>query len=267
MRGARIAVFNPVLERGLERFADPQDKIEMLRGGSQAIASHYCQPRLGGDMAALRGMAKAVFAAQDAVLFEGRPPVLDHAFLADHCEGLAAYRAVVEATDWEAIEDQSGLSRPQIEKAAAIYMGAERVICTWAMGVTQHLHSVDTIREIASLMLLCGQVGNTGAGLCPVRGHSNVQGDRTVGINENPPPAFLDALEARFGFAPPRAPGHNVLAAIGAMLDGSAKVFVGLGGNFARATPDSALVEGAMRRQRLTVHIATKPNHWHLMSG
>ena len=266
-RGARIAVFNPVREKGLERFADPQDKIEMLRGGSQAISTNYYQPRLGGDMAALRGMAKAVFAAEDAALFEGRPPVLDHAFLAEHCEGLAGYRAAVEATSWEAIEDQSGLTRGQIEEAAAIFIAAERVICTWAMGVTQHLHSVDTIREIASLMLLRGQIGKPGAGLCPVRGHSNVQGDRTVGINENPPPAFLDALERRFGFAPPREPGHNVLAAIGAMLDGSAEAFIGLGGNFARATPDSALVSGALRRQKLTVHIATKPNHSHLMPG
>ncbi|ALN72572.1 FdhF/YdeP family oxidoreductase [Aureimonas sp. AU20] len=267
MRGAGIVVFNPVREKGLERFADPQDKIEMLRGGSQAISSHYYQPRLGGDMAAVRGMAKAVFAAEDAALLDGRPPVLDHAFLAEHCEGLAAYRAMVEATSWEAIEDQSGLGRRQIEEAAAIYMSAERVICTWAMGVTQHLHSVDTIREIASFMLLRGQLGKPGAGLCPVRGHSNVQGDRTVGINERPGSAFLDALEARFGFAPPREPGHNVLAAIGAMLDGTAQAFVGLGGNFARATPDSALIADALRRQKLTVHIATKPNHSHLMPG
>ncbi|WP_062111777.1 FdhF/YdeP family oxidoreductase [Aureimonas sp. AU40] len=267
MRGAGIVVFNPVREKGLERFADPQDKIEMLRGGSQAISSHYYQPRLGGDMAAVRGMAKAVFAAEDAALLDGRPPVLDHAFLAEHCEGLAAYRAMVEATSWEAIEDQSGLGRRQIEEAAAIYMSAERVICTWAMGVTQHLHSVDTIREIASFMLLRGQLGKPGAGLCPVRGHSNVQGDRTVGINERPGSAFLDALEARFGFKPPREPGHNVLAAIGAMLDGTAQAFVGLGGNFARATPDSALIAAALRRQKLTVHIATKPNHSHLMPG
>lgn len=267
MRGARIVVLNPVREKGLERFADPQAKIEMMRGASQPIASHYYQPRLGGDMAALRGMAKAVFAAEDAAQAEGRPPVLDHAFLDAHCEGLGAYRAAVDATSWAEIESQSGLTRAQIEEAAAVYMGAERVICTWAMGVTQHLHSVATIREIASFMLLRGNIGRPGAGLCPVRGHSNVQGDRTVGINEKPPAAFLDALERRFGFAVPREPGHNVLAAIGAMLDGSAQAFVGLGGNFARATPDSALVAEAMARQKLTVHIATKPNHSHLMPG
>lgn len=267
MRGARIAVFNPIRERGLERFSDPQDKIEMIRGGSKAIASHYYQPHLGGDMAAVRGMSKAVLAAEDAALAAGRPSVLDHAFLAEHCAGFEAYRAAVEATSWEEIEDQSGLTRAQIEEAARVYIDAERVICTWAMGVTQHLHSVATIREIANFMFLRGNIGRPGAGLCPVRGHSNVQGDRTVGINEKPPVAFLDALEKEFGFDVPRKNGHNVLSAIGAMLDGSAQAFIGLGGNFARATPDSALVAKALGQQKLTVHIATKPNHSHLMPG
>lgn len=267
MRGARIAVFNPVREKGLERFSDPQDKVEMIRGGSKTIASHYYQPRLGGDMAAVRGMAKVVFAAEDAAVAAGKPSVLDHAFIAEHCHGFESYRAAVEATAWDEIEDQSGLSRAQIEEAAAIYMGAESVICTWAMGVTQHRHSVATIREITNFMLLRGNIGRPGAGLCPVRGHSNVQGDRTVGINEKPAPAFLDALEQEFGVPMPRANGHNVLAAIGAMLDGTAQAFISLGGNFARATPDSALVEKALQGLKLTVHIATKPNHGHLMPG
>lgn len=267
MRGARIVVFNPIRERGLERFSDPQDKIEMLRGGATDIASHYFQPQLGGDMAAVRGMAKAVFAAEDAAVAAGLPSVLDHAFLAEHCTGLADYRTAVEATGWAEIEDQSGLTRAEIESAAEVYMKAERVICTWAMGVTQHLHSVATIREIANFMLLRGNIGRSGAGLCPVRGHSNVQGDRTVGINEKPSQAFLDALEKHFGFAVPRKHGHNVLSAIGAMLDGSAEAFIGLGGNFARATPDSALVEKALGSLKLTVHVATKPNHSHLMPG
>lgn len=267
MRGARIVVFNPIRERGLERFSDPQDKIEMLRGGSTDIASHYFQPQLGGDMAAVRGMAKAVFAAEDAAVAASLPSVLDHAFLAEHCAGFDDYRAAVEATGWAEIEDQSGLTRAEIERAAGVYINAERVICTWAMGVTQHLHSVATIREIANFMLLRGNIGRPGAGLCPVRGHSNVQGDRTVGINEKPSEAFLDALEQHFGFAVPRKHGHNVLSAIGAMLDGSAQAFIGLGGNFARATPDSALVEKALRNLKLTVNIATKPNHSHLMPG
>ena len=267
MRGAKIVVFNPIRERGLERFSDPQDKLEMLHGGSTEIASHYFQPCLGGDMAAVRGMSKAVFAADDAAIAKGEPSVLDHAFLDEHCAGLADYRAVVDATSWSEIEDQSGLSRQEIEQAANVYLSAERVICTWAMGITQHLHSVPTIREIANFMFLRGNIGKPGAGLCPVRGHSNVQGDRTVGINEKPPAAFLDALEKEFGFKVPRKHGHNVLGAIGAMLDGSAKAFIGLGGNFARATPDSALVEKAMKNLKLTVHIATKPNHSHLMPG
>ncbi len=267
IRGARIVVFNPIRERGLERFSDPQDKIEMLRGGSTDIASLYLQPQLGGDMAAVRGMAKAVLAAEEAAVAAGLPSVLDHAFLAEHCAGFAEYRAAVEATSWAEIEDQSGLSRQEIERAADVYINAEKVICTWAMGVTQHLHSVATIREIANFMFLRGNIGRPGAGLCPVRGHSNVQGDRTVGINEKPSDDFLDALEKHFRFAVPREHGHNVLAAIGAMLDGSAEAFIGLGGNFARATPDSALVEKALRRLKLTVHIATKPNHSHLMPG
>jgi molybdopterin-dependent oxidoreductase alpha subunit len=267
MRGARVVVFNPIRERGLERFSDPQDKLEMLRGGATDIASDYLQPQLGGDMAAVRGMAKVVLAAEDAAIAAGLPPVLDHAFIAEHCAGFDDYRKAVEATSWAEIEDQSGLLRADIERAAEIYMKAERVICTWAMGVTQHLHSVATIREISNFMFLRGNIGKPGAGLCPVRGHSNVQGDRTVGINEKPPAAFLDALEKEFGFAMPRADGHNVLAAIGAMLDGSAHAFIGLGGNFARATPDSAIVEKALRRLKLTVHVATKPNHSHLMPG
>lgn len=267
VRGAQIVVFNPVKERGLERFSDPQDKLQMLRGGATDIASNYLQPQLGGDMAAVRGMSKAVLAAEAAAVAAGRPSVLDHAFIAEHCEGFDAYLAAVEATSWDEIISQSGLTREAIERAADVYMQAERVICTWAMGITQHLHSVATIREISNFMFLRGNVGKPGAGLCPVRGHSNVQGDRTVGINEKPPAAFLDALEKEFGFAVPRANGHNVIAAIGAMLDGSAQAFIGLGGNFARATPDSALVEQALRKLKLTVHVATKPNHSHLMPG
>lgn len=266
-RGAHIVVFNPVRERGLERFADPQNKLEMLQGGSEAIASEYFQPRLGGDLAAFRGMSKAVFAADDKALAEGKPSVLDREFLADHTAEFEAYRQAVDQTSWDEIEDQSGLTRGALERAAQIYMSSRRVICTWAMGITQHRHSVIMIREITNFMLLRGNIGRPGAGLCPVRGHSNVQGDRTVGINERPPVAFLDALEKEFGFKVPREPGHNVLGAIGAMLDGSAQAFIGLGGNFARATPDSPLISKALSGQRLTVHIATKLNHSHLVPG
>lgn len=266
-RGARIVVFNPVRERGLERFSDPQDKLEMLTGGSEAIASDYLQPRLGGDLAAFRGMSKVVFAADDAALAAGKPSVLDHAFLDAHTAELSAYRVAVDATTWDDIEDQSGLTQAELTRAAEIYLNADKVICTWAMGITQHRHSVIMIREITNFMLLRGNIGRPGAGLCPVRGHSNVQGDRTVGINENPPVAFLDALEQEFSFEVPRKPGHNVIGAIGAMLDGSAKAFIGLGGNFARATPDSPVIAKALSSQKLTVHIATKLNHSHLVPG
>src|SRR5690606_23917786 len=189
-------------------------------------ASEYFQPRLGGDLAAFRGMSKAVFAADDKALAQGKPSVLDREFLASHTAEFEAYRQVVDQTSWDEIEDQSGLTRASLERAAQIYMNSRRVICTWAMGITQHRHSVIMIREITNFMLLRGNIGRPGAGLCPVRGHSNVQGDRTVGINEKPPAAFLDALEKEFGFKVPRQPGHNLLGAIGAMLDGSAQAFI-----------------------------------------
>ncbi|MEE7492439.1 FdhF/YdeP family oxidoreductase [Methylobacterium oryzae] len=266
-RGAKVVVLNPVRERGLERFADPQNTVEMLRGSSRPIASHYLQPRSGGDMAAFRGIAKVVFARDAEALAAGRPSLLDRAFLEHHTAGLEAYRAAVAATSWDAILDQSGLTMDEIAAMADVYLGAQRVIATWAMGVTQHKHSVATIREIANLLFLRGHIGRPGAGLCPVRGHSNVQGDRTVGINERPAAAFLDSLEQHFGLAMPRRHGHNVLAAIRAMRDGTAKAFIGLGGNFLRATPDTPVVAQALASCRLTVHIATKLNHAHLVPG
>lgn len=266
-RGARVVVFNTLKEKGLHRFADPQNKLEMIRGGSEATSTDYYRPRLGGDMAIFRGMAKVVFAAEDAAQAAGAQPVLDHAFIAEHAHGFDDYRALVEATSWEKIEEQSGLSRIQIEEAAQIYMDSSSVITTWAMGVTQHRHSVQTIREIASFMFLRGNIGREGAGLCPVRGHSNVQGDRTVGINEKAPAPLLDAMEKELGVPMPRKPGHNVLHAIGAMMSGEARAFIGLGGNFARATPDSPLIADAMQKLDLTVNVATKLNHGHLMPG
>jgi len=266
-RGAQVVVLNPVRERGLERFADPQNTVEMLRGSSRPIASHYLQPRSGGDMAAFRGIAKIVFARDAEARAAGRPSVLDRAFLEHHTAGLEDYRAAVEATTWDAILDQSGLTMDEIAAMADVYLGAQRVIATWAMGVTQHRHSVATIREIANLLFLRGHIGRPGAGLCPVRGHSNVQGDRTVGINERPAASFLDALEQHFGLAMPRRHGHNVLAAIRAMRDGQSKAFIGLGGNFLRATPDTAVVAQALASCQLTVHVATKLNHAHLVPG
>ncbi|MCA0998322.1 FdhF/YdeP family oxidoreductase [Alloyangia pacifica] len=266
-RGARVVAVNTLKEKGLKRFADPQDKLEMLSGGSKPTSTDFLSPRLGGDMALFRGMAKEILAEDDLARAEGRAPVLDDAFLAEHCDGLDAWRAEVAATPWAQVLEQSGLSREEIRHAAEVYMSSERVILTWAMGITQHRHSVATIREMVNVMFLRGNIGRPGAGLCPVRGHSNVQGDRTVGINERPSDDFLDAMERELGVAMPRAPGHNVLGAIGAMLDGRARAFVALGGNFARATPDSALIAEAMQRLELTVSIATKLNHSHLLTG
>ncbi|MDP9570747.1 UNVERIFIED_ORG: formate dehydrogenase major subunit [Agrobacterium larrymoorei] len=267
LRGARIAVFNPIKEKGLQRFSDPQDKLEMITGSNTKIATNYYQPRQGGDMAAIRGISKVVFAADEAARAAGKPAIIDYDFLTDHAVAFEAYRAAVDATSWETILDQSGLTREAIEEAASIYMNASSVIATWAMGVTQHKHSVAIVREITNLMLLRGNVGRPGAGLCPVRGHSNVQGDRTVGINEKAPPALLDALEKELGVTMPRNRGHNTVEAISAMLDGKAQAFIALGGNFLRATPDSPLIIEAFKKQKLTVNIATKLNHSHLVPG
>ncbi|GAB2802780.1 FdhF/YdeP family oxidoreductase [Halomonas shantousis] len=265
-RGARIVSFNPLKERGLERFADPQDKREMLLRGSQRISSHYFQPRLGGDMAVARGIAKALFALEA----EGRFTP-DRDFIAHHTHDFDAWRERVEATAWTAIEDQAGLTRTDLEQAAEIYAGAERLIITWAMGITQHAHSVDTVRELVNLLLLGGHIGRPGAGACPVRGHSNVQGDRTMGIDEKAPTGLLDALEARYGgksgVVMPRTPGLNTVGSIRALEAGRAEVFIALGGNFTRATPDSERTEAAMKRTRLNVQISTKLNRSHLIIG
>ncbi|REL28586.1 CbbBc protein [Thalassotalea euphylliae] len=265
-RGANIVSFNPLKERGLERFTNPQSASEMLSGGATQISSHYFQPNLGGDMAAVRGMVKVLAARHKKAMAKG-DTVFDNHFIAEHTTGLESYLTAVEATAWQQIEQQSGLSQAQIEQAATLYQQADNVIFTWAMGITQHQHSVATIQEMTNLQLLFGQVGKRGAGLCPVRGHSNVQGDRTMGINEKPDAAFLDKLAEVFDFAPPREHGHNTVQAIEAMLAGSSKVFIGLGGNFVAATPDTALSKQAMGNCQLTVHIATKLNRTHVTPG
>ncbi|WMC10734.1 FdhF/YdeP family oxidoreductase [Oceanimonas pelagia] len=266
-RGAAIVTFNNLKERGLERFADPQSPLEMLTPKDSRISSLYLSPRLGGDMAAVRGMAKLVLEWDAAALQRGEPGLLDRDFIAEHTQGLDDYMAVVAATPWQQIEQQSGLRREQIRQAAEVYASAERVICTWAMGITQHKHSVATIREMVNLQLLRGQIGKPGAGLCPVRGHSNVQGNRTVGINEQPDAAFLDRLERHFHIPMPRRPGHNAVAAIQAMLDGRSRVFIALGGNIAAAAPDSHVTAEALANCELTVQISTKLNRSHLMAG
>ena len=266
-RGARIVSFNTLRERGLERFADPQNPIQMLTPKSSPISSAYFQPNLGGDMAAVRGMVKALLETHRQRLAANEPGLFDQPFIDRHCVGIEDYLAQVDATSWQQITTQSGLSETQLRHAATIYQGAERVICTWAMGVTQHKHSVPTVREITNLQLLFGQLGKPGAGLCPVRGHSNVQGNRTMGIDEKAPKALLDSLEQHFGFSPRREMGHNTVEAIEAMLRGEVKVLIALGGNLAAAAPDTERTAQALRRCDLTVHISTKLNRSHLITG
>ena len=265
--GTAIVTFNNLKERGLERFADPQSPLEMLTPKDSRISSHYFRPRLGGDMAAVRGIAKLVLEWDAEALKRGKPGLLDRDFIAQHTHGLEDYMAEVAATSWQQIETQSGLSRAELRRAAEVYASAERVICTWAMGITQHKHSVATIREITNLQLLRGQLGKPGAGLCPVRGHSNVQGNRTVGINEQPDAAFLDRLQQHFKQPMPRRHGHNAVAAIQAMLDGEARVFIALGGNLAAAAPDTQVTARALANCALTVQISTKLNRSHVMAG
>ncbi len=265
--GAKIVTFNTLRERGLERFADPQKPLEVITPMAGTISSTYYQPNLGGDMAAVRGMVKALNESHKARVAAGEKGLFDETFIAANTEGVDAYLAQVEATSWSQIEHQSGLSEQQLREAAAIYQSAERVICTWAMGITQHKHSVDTVREIVNLQLLFGQLGKPGAGLCPVRGHSNVQGNRTMGIDEKPSQAFLDALGNHFNFEPPRDIGHNTVEALEAMLRDEIKVLIALGGNLAAAAPDSPRTEEALRRCGLTVQISTKLNRSHLVPG
>lgn len=266
-RGAQVVAFNPLKERGLERFQHPQHALEMLTNGSEPLNTAFFRPALGGDLAAIRGIAKFLLHWEREAQAKGEPAVFDHTFIAEHTHGVDDYLAELDLTTWDHIERQSGLSLAEIEAAASMYRRADRVIICWAMGITQHHHSVPTIQEIVNLQLLRGNLGRPGAGLCPVRGHSNVQGDRTMGVNDRPPAALLDAIERRFQFKVPREHGHNTVEAINAMLDGEAKVFIGLGGNFAQATPDSPRTHRALQNCALTVQISTKLNRSHLTVG
>ncbi|WP_045767698.1 FdhF/YdeP family oxidoreductase [Xanthomonas albilineans] len=266
-RGASIVAFNPLRERGLEKFADPQDKLEMLYNGSTRIASDYFQLKIGGDLAAVKGIIKHVLERDAEAACAGQPRLLDVAFIAQHTANFDAFAADVIAETWSVIVEESGLSEAELRHAGEIYLQSERLIACWGMGITQHKHSVATIQMIVNLLLLRGHLGRPGAGVCPVRGHSNVQGDRTMMIYEKPPVEFLDRLQTVFGFDPPRAHGYDTVAAIEAMADGRGKVFFGMGGNFATATPDTQVTHRALRRCDLTVHVATKLNRSHLVHG
>ncbi len=266
-RGATIMSFNPFRERALQRFQAPQSPVEMLTLSSTPISSRLYQVRVGGDVAVVKGMMKVLVAEDREARSAGRKPVLDWDFIREHTAGLDGLVADLEATDWESIERRSGLRRDQIEEAARAYMAAERAIVVYGMGITQHRHGASAVQQLANLCLLRGNIGREGAGLCPVRGHSNVQGDRTVGITEIPSAEFLARLEKRFGFRPPSAHGHNVVTALEAAVKGEARVFFGMGGNIVSAMPDWQVTREAFRRLDLTVHVTTKLNRSHVVHG
>ncbi|PKR45231.1 FdhF/YdeP family oxidoreductase [Streptomyces sp. EAG2] len=254
--GAKIITVNPLPEAGLERFKNPQTVKGMARG--TALTDLFLQIRLGGDQALFRLLNSLILKTPGAV---------DEEFVAAHTEGYEEFAATAAEAGWEETLTATGLQRAEVEEALRMVLASERTVVCWAMGLTQHKHSVPTIREVVNFLLLRGNIGRPGAGVCPVRGHSNVQGDRTMGIFERPAPAVLDALEREFGFTPPRHHGLDVVRAIRALRDGEAKVFLAMGGNFVAASPDTEVTEAAMRRARLTVHVSTKLNRSHAVTG
>lgn len=261
-RGAQIIAVNPLPEAGLMRFKDPQ-KVHGVIGDGVPIADEFVQIRLGGDMALFAGLGRLLLEADD------RAPgtVVDRDFVAAHSAGFADYERRTRAVDLTEVAEATGIDRAQLERVAAKMAGARRIVVCWAMGLTQHKHAVPTISEISNVLLMRGMIGKPGAGLCPVRGHSNVQGDRTMGIWEKMPETFLTALDDRFGISSPRKHGLDTVDAIRAMRDGKAKVFMAMGGNFASATPDTVVTEAALRKCALTVQVSTKLNRSHLVHG
>ena len=266
-RGVPIITFNPLRERGLVSFINPQSPTEMLTGKETCISTQYHQLKVGGDTAAITGLCKAVLAADDAALVGGAARVLDVQFIAEHTHGFDAFADSLRRASWTDIERESGLSRDALETAAAAYMAAKAVIGVYGMGLTQHRHGVQNVQMVTNLLLMRGNMGKPGAGVCPVRGHSNVQGQRTVGITEKPELAPLDKLAEQYGFTPPREKGMNTVEACEGVLARRVKAFVALGGNFIRAVPETGLMEAAWRDLRLTVQIATKLNRSHLIHG
>ena len=261
-RGVPIIVFNPLRERSLERFADPQDPIEMGTFGSTAIASTYYQVKVGGDAAALKGIMKALMDAD-----RGGRNTLDHEFIARHTNGYEAFAQDLDATSWTDIEQASGLRRRDLELVAEAYARSNATIVTYGMGITQHEKGTSNVQQIAALLLMRGNFGKPGAGICPLRGHSNVQGNRTVGITEKIDSTMFDHVEQTFGFRPPNRTGHDAVEAMKAMAAGRAKALICLGGNFAIALPDTEACERGMRQLDLAVHLNTKLNRSHLLIG
>ena len=266
-RGVPIVTFNPLRERGLERFTNPQSPVEMLSGSSTRISSQYHQVKAGGDLAALTGICKALVDMDAEARRAGRPALLDDAFIATHCHGFAEFAEWLGGQDWDELERRSSLHRAAMEATAVTYAAADRVMGIYGMGLTQHRAGVETVRMLVNLLLMRGNIGKPGAGICPVRGHSNVQGQRTVGITEKPKLVPLDRMAEQFGFAPPRETGMNTVEACEAVLAGRVPAFIMFGGNFVRAIPDRDRMEPAWRRIRLTVSVATRLNRSHLVPG
>ncbi|WP_420144056.1 FdhF/YdeP family oxidoreductase [Sphingobium sp.] len=266
-RGKPIIAINPMRERGLERFQDPQAPVEMATFSATPISSAYHLVKVGGDLALLKGIIKALLEADADDLTAGGEGLLDREFIRIHTTGIDALRADIESADWGVICRVSGLTRDAIQSIARVYWSSPRVIICYGMGITQHRHGTETVQQIANLLLLRGNFGREGAGIAPIRGHSNVQGDRTVGITETPHEVFLARLDKAFGITSPRAHGHNAVEAIAAMRDGSAKAFIGLGGNLAVAISDPQATFAAFRKLDLNVQIVTKLNRTCLLTA
>ena len=239
----------------------------MLTGAETKISCQYHQVKTGGDIAAIMGLCKEIIETDDAARRNGAAPVLDHEFIAQHTSGFDAFADKVRATPWQDIERDSGLPRTALADAAGVYMRAKSVMAIYGMGLTQHHFGEHNLHMVCNLMLLRGNIGKPGAGLCPVRGHSNVQGQRTVGIADDPKLVPMDKLKELYGFDPPTRPGMKTVDACEAILAGKINAFIGLGGNFVRAIPDSRRIEPAWERMKLTVQIATKLNRSHLVNG
>jgi len=260
--GAQVVHVNPLVEAAATRTIVPHDFLDMALLRSSPTGTWDLQVRPGGDMAMMRAIAKVVFEAADT-----DPGVLDNEFIAAHTTGLEQYRALVQATSWADLVEQSGLTEQQLRRLGALYVQSDKTIISWCLGVAQHEHAVDMIREFANVLLLRGNIGRPGAGPSPVRGHSNVQGNRTCGIDHHAPTGLLDALDAHHGITCPRTPGLDTVGSIAAMHRGDVQVFVSLGGNFVLAAPDTDFTAAALARCALTVQVSTKLNRSHLVHG
>jgi molybdopterin-dependent oxidoreductase alpha subunit len=266
-RGVQIITFNPLRERGHERFTNPQSPAEMLIEQPTRISSQYHQMRIGGDKATLIGLCKAVFELDDLAKSGSGRRVLDSEFIAQHTHGFAEFEAFVRAASWDEIVARSGLAKSAIEDAATVYANAKAAMIAYGMGLTQQVSGVENVQMICNLLLMCGNMGKPGAGVLPIRGHSNVQGQRTVGITEKPKLAPTDKLRELYGFEPPQKKGLNCVETAEGVLKGSVKAVLQLGGNLARSLPDLDQLDPAWRKLDLTVQVLTKLNRSCLVHG